>query len=80
MQPKVQAEMSLTSLLNIIKIRVFVLLYWITEKDIWNSDGEDNVTMRIMCLTSLSYLFNLKVHLHLSLKIDPGEDQPSQTK
>ena len=33
-----------------------------------------------MCLTSPGYLFNLKVHLYLSLKEDQQEDQQSQTK
>ena len=33
-----------------------------------------------MRLTIPSYLFDLKVHLHLSLKKDQGEDQQSQTK
>ena len=33
-----------------------------------------------MRLTSPSYLFELKVHLYLSLKKDQGEYQQSQTK
>ena len=34
----------------------------------------------VMRLASPSYLFDLKVHLYLSLKKDQGEDQQSQTK